>query len=305
MLPAWNRRGAGQTRCFNPHPARRPGCSSAGSAAPCPSRTRFNPHPARRPGAPAGGANGQTLFWEFQSSPGPKAGCSPAAVRQRDARVHVSILTRPEGRVLLAATATTAAPCLVFQSSPGPKAGCSVLCHGTEFTISVFQSSPGPKAGCSSSSIAAWRRRSSSFNPHPARRPGAPDTLNGSVEEHEKVSILTRPEGRVLLMLASDEATTYDEFQSSPGPKAGCSLGGVCRHDVGDHVSILTRPEGRVLLATAAVNTRFNPVSILTRPEGRVLRRRVRAALRRPDGFNPHPARRPGAPATLAVLLTR
>ena len=59
---------------FNPHPARRPDAmgSSVGSI---PFASRFNPHPARRPDAIRVGQM-PIGIWEFQSSPGQKAGCN-------------------------------------------------------------------------------------------------------------------------------------------------------------------------------------------------------------------------------------
>ena len=61
-----------------------------------------------------------------------------------------------------------------------------------------------------------------------------------------EVSILTRPEGRVL-------------------PFLGARLSDALT------VSILTRPEGRVLLLIGMTSFAGASVSILTRPEGRVL----------------------------------
>ncbi len=58
------------------------------------------------------------------------------------------------------------------------------------------------------------------FNPHPTRRPGATDDEQ-KIFPHEIVSILTRPEGRVLLEPDKDAPYVY-QFQSSPDPKAGC-----------------------------------------------------------------------------------
>ena len=59
-----------------------------------------------------------------------------------------------------------------------------------------------------------------SFNPHPTRRPGATFSRSVSVSAR-KVSILTRPEGRVLrLKFGGDVGGRW--FQSSPDPKAGC-----------------------------------------------------------------------------------
>ena len=108
-----------------------------------------------------------------------------------------------------------------------------------------FQSSPGPKAGCYACANQDTRTSQCSFNPHPARRPGATCHHRGTCN-WLNVSILTRPEGRVLRGIPF---TTMED--------AG--------------VSILTRPEGRVLLLGLIILDYDILVSILTRPEGRVL----------------------------------
>ncbi len=59
-------------------------------------------------------------------------------------------------------------------------------------------------------------------------------------------------------------------------------------------VSILTQPGGRVLLFLSVFLALNKPVSILTQPGGRVLRS-TRTEHPPQCGFNPHPARRPGA----------
>ncbi len=84
----------------------------------------------------------------------------------------------------------------------------------------MFQSSPDPKAGCyivSMPLVASICR----FNPHPTRRPGA-TAPPGEQSRGILVSILTRPEGRVLPNCADS----------------------IMQPTI---VSILTRPEGRVL----------------------------------------------------------
>jgi len=131
----------------------------------------------------------------------------------------------------------------------------------------LFQSSPDPKVGCYAPSyhgLADWL----CFNPHPTRRSGATNVWTQFVILYG-VSILTRPEGRVL----------------RPGR---CLVR--CRFQV----SILTRPEGRVLPGGDSRSSGTDSVSILTRPEGRVLPSPLRAC-RSPDSFNPHPTRRSGA----------
>ena len=60
------------------------------------------------------------------------------------------------------------------------------------------------------------------------------------------VSILTRPEGRVLYFDYVNP-NVLREFQSSPVPKDGCYLCWLAYYPYTGRVSILTRPEGRVL----------------------------------------------------------
>src|SRR5689334_16953701 len=81
-----------------------------------------------------------------------------------------------------------------FQPSSGPKAGCYSWMARKSFGAVVFQSSPGPKAGCYATKPTS-PPVSSSFNPHPARKPDATQ-IKVQAERREKVSILTRPESR-------------------------------------------------------------------------------------------------------------
>jgi len=85
------------------------------------------------------------------------------------------------------------------------------------------------------------------FNPHPSRRTGATNWRPDMSAAGLIVSILTRPEGRVQRLSATNAMRPLS-------------------------VSILTRPEGRVQQSSSS---NMNPtclVSILTRPEGRVQR---------------------------------
>ena len=144
----------------------------------------------------------------FQSSPGPKTGCYVLhcsldifhffvsiltrpedrvlrqAVQSPGGSEGVSILTRPEDRVLPAAPSRSmeAPPDPSFQSSPGPKTGCyPALAGGSQRPAQRVESSPGPKTGCYTGGPAAKAGgpRSHSFNPHPARRPGASSAFPG------------------------------------------------------------------------------------------------------------------------------
>ena len=134
----------------------------------------------------------------------------------------------------------------------------------------MFQSSPGPKTGCY------------------VRYPPVPNLIINAV------SILTRPEDRVLRYQAHDafrdvavSILTRPEDRVLQFHAEGRLLGLQI-------VSILTRPEDRVLPTTVVHHGhgRSNMVSILTRPKNRVLRPDPRAApgpsrvsiLTRPEG---------------------
>ncbi len=205
---------------FNPHPARKPDATALQQRWHDDARRCFNPHPARKPDATIAWLSGWIVQFLFQSSPGPKAGCYCCKACHQGRIRQVSILTRPESRMLLAHTCYTASE-LRFQSSPGPKAGCyasfdevyrvqsivSILTRPESRMLRLdyvtgppitdrFQSSPGPKAGC--------------YCVGPTGK-----------NENNGVSILTRPESRMLPPRRRHRRISW-EFQSSPGPKAGC-----------------------------------------------------------------------------------
>ena len=180
--------------------------------------------------------------------------------------VAVSILTRPEGRVLPEAVADYCAAYIEFQSSPDPKAGCYIhgrkLAHVLDVSILtrpegrvlhhkfhrrievyLFQSSPDPKAGCYHRPVSQLQNPIR-FNPHPTRRPGA---------------TIVPKEGAVVPM-----------FQSSPDPKAGCYPG--ISVGLGRMFSFQSSPDPKAGC--------YNCCQAFNKPE---------------SSFNPHPTRRPGA----------
>ena len=255
---------------------------------------RFNPHPAFWPGATGGNLPWSELVFHrplvFQSSPGQKAGCNrPTGWLSPCTWWCVSILTRPSGRVQRPLCmpsrgygfnphparrpgATRADGCCRdwFQSSPGQKAGCNVKGRRD---VSIL-TRPEGRVQQSGLLVLAWTE--ASFNPHPARRPGA------------------------TLQVDWDNDGTYS-FQSSPGQKAGCNLflaGGLGS----TMVSILTRPEGRVqptLALQAAGNWRSTKLfqSSPGQKAGCNHAYQQYCCCANPC-FNPHPARRPGATRT-------
>jgi len=132
----------------------------------------------------------------FQSSPVPKDGCYADTLRRQGMAMLVSILTRPEGRVL-PEIFSASANYWQFQSSPVPKDGCYAFAilavtsiggfnpHPSRrtgatlvpFTALIhnirFQSSPVPKDGCYTQHFQPELFRLMRFNPHPSRRTGA------------------------------------------------------------------------------------------------------------------------------------
>ena len=202
---------------FNPHPARRPG-AMRGRAGTDHHRGGFNPHPARRPGAMVQRMTSQALPLLFQSSPGPKAGCNRH--RLRDGATVEAFQSSPgpkAGCNILAVVFVKGGLC--FNPHPARRPGAM---EGTDhpgkgFCVSIL-TRPEGRVQCSRGiarrhksmvsiltrpegrvqSRREWRelRRWESFNPHPARRPGAIRT-NFVCHSRTHVSILTRPEGRV------------------------------------------------------------------------------------------------------------
>ena len=104
------------------------------------------------------------------------------------------------------------------------------------------------------------------------------------------VSILIQPEGWMLRTNRSTGSSTYNVFQSSSSPKAGC----YSYLDSYTELLLSFNPHpARRLDATLArlVIVLFFCVSILIQPEGWMLRGKRRTRLIR-SRFNPHPARR-------------
>ena len=137
----------------------------------------------------------------------------------------------------------TAPPSPSFQSSPAHVGGCYLCEHPQALALHPFQSSPAHVGGC----YPSFHRGCSvmaSFNPHPPTWAGAtrspwiqitdksgfnphPPTWAGATfifpfeRRNKNVSILTRPRGRVLLVLPVSSLYAA-EFQSSPAHVGGC-----------------------------------------------------------------------------------
>ncbi len=319
----------GIPRCFNPHPARRPGATSIEihrsdlvmvSILTRPEdrvqlRKRefvvrslycFNPHPARRPGA-------TTLFFLMKTA---LARFNPHPARRPGA-------TRPP-----------ALPTFLFfekfQSSPGPKTGCNECMASTCSRISTrFNPHPARRPGATLGTTETLSLSLRGFNPHPARRPGAtarrlrssasnslfqsspgPKTgcNNCSVSGSTPCRICFNPHPA-----RRPGATWYrretqvpgNRFQSSPGPKTGCNGPQFLPLLDSIKVSILTRPEDRVQPENQSAMLAQLRVSILTRPEDRVQLVEHGLLSEKRERFQSSPGPKTGCNALSVVAATR
>ena len=171
----------------------------------------------------------------------------------------------------------------------------------------MFQSSPGPRAGRCIVVARAERDVLCSFNPRPARGPGAAAPSPNPDRGRVTVSILARPAGRALPPPAyTSHRSCNPGFNPRPARGPGAAVLPHHRPQALHRVSILARPAGRALPGREDdVDALRSDVSILARPAGRALpggsRTRPRGT---PWRFNPRPARGPGAASTRSDTLT-
>ncbi len=284
---------------FNPHPARWPGATpryeqtqiallvsiltrrdgrvqlgvAVGAA---PDDKRFNPHPARWPGATGAPPAPKSSQFEFQSSPGAMAGCNLGCEGMHlSADAFQSSPGAMAGCNLVVTLAV--AGNARFQSSPGAMAGCNARRHAAPACFKRFQSSPGAMAGCNFVLSNLTRNRSQSFNPHPARWPGATVPAGNSLSNHVCFNPHparwpgATPRNRIIQL-------DFLRFQSSPGAMAGCNA------------TATPRPAATVC---------FNPHP--ARWPGATVAIDTTASYR--ERFNPHPARWPGATRASVRLI--
>ena len=193
----------------------------------------------------------------------------------------VSILTRPEGRMQYPRRCGShLLSHELFQSSPGQKAGCNRLPVGVPFSfnwrsVPSFNPHPARRPDAILAGILGVANLPGCFNPHPARRPDAISvTGDGASWPVHRVSILTRPEGRMQWLKCQDMALhPLVCFNPHPArrPDAIVAVGELCRiRCFNPHPA--RRPDAianECCLALLEVR-----VSILTRPEGRMQCRR-------------------------------
>ena len=155
----------------------------------------FNPHPSRRTGATRATQVVRRAFACFNPHPSRRTG---ATTRRLSAplRHHVSILTRPEGRVQRYALIIRMVGNLQFQSSPVPKDGCNLIIPSSAPTclrVSILTRPEGRvQHGC------VLHHGRGNWVSILTRPEGRVQPLRHTTSNHPHVvSILTRPEGRV------------------------------------------------------------------------------------------------------------
>ncbi len=228
----------------------------------------------------------------FQSSPSPGAGrCGPVAACC--AILTVGFNPRPARGPGAALIWGGSLMLNRFQSSPSPGAGrCVVNPWVGCGVVNPFQSSPSPGAGRCSCSCPGTPGEDC-FNPRPARGPGAAADRAAPQNRLNRVSILAQPGGRAL-PTAIGISTGSLSFQSSPSPGAGrCGAGRVVSLDL--VVSILAQPGGRALRPKAGNPNRYGRLFQSSPSPGAGRCERSPGASRSQSGFNPRPARGPGA----------
>ena len=257
----------------------------------------------------------------FQSSPSPKAGSycfcfsstkglfrfnplparRPGATRSFPAlwfEEYVSILSQPEGRELRNASGLRPSS-FSFQSSPSPKAGSYYHVQRPNHPVSSFNPLPARRPGATSIQ-SCCHVGMTSFNPLPARRPGATgaDRLKS---KGVTVSILSQPEGRELHHVQRPNHPV-SRFQSSPSPKAGSYHGRPKQRP--HHIRFNPLPARRPgATRDMQVHVFILLVSILSQPEGRELPSAILMMCCDTACFNPLPARWPVATLLLAFVI--
>ncbi len=229
---------------------------------------------------------------------GPEGPVLPPGVTPVRLVQGVSILTGPEGPVLR--------PDRINRAGP-----------------ERFQSSPAPKGRCY-----GWRRPSapsrSCFNPHRPRRAGATLYCSDRALRHRGVSILTGPEGPVLLglpglrrgvrpvsILTGPEGPVLPDRERRPRSawfcfnphrprRAGATGDGQAAQGGGKRFQSSPAPKGRCYTSTTASACRSEFQSSPA-PKGRCYSSGSSSPAAA-SGFNPHRPRRAGATTTTGYL---
>ena len=188
-----------------------------------PTLQRFNPQPPRRTAA-TGKAVAASLPGVVSILSRPEGRLLQLKRQQKPEQTQVSILSRPEGR-LLPSNRGIAARRVNVSILSRPEGRLLLHRKRTSFNAAHwFQSSAAPKDGCYSRRL-TMRCCQCCFNPQPPRRTAATSCRPRSGSRAWSVSILSRPEGRLLPVLSGRDGVLGRVFQSSAAPKDGCYWG--------------------------------------------------------------------------------
>ena len=181
---------------FNPHPVRKPGATRVGESA-CLWKIGFNPHPARKPGATwhRSRSLSDTEPVSILTQPGSRV---QRVERGQPAHAHqVSILTQPGSRVQPRGPGSSDRHGGVsILTQPGSRVQRHVQ-RLADRPRGSFNPHPARKPGATSHNPVVRHDLLPGFNPHPARKPGATWPTASWTGCASGVSILTQPGSRV------------------------------------------------------------------------------------------------------------
>ena len=207
-----------------------------------------------------------SLLSVFQSSAAPKDGCDTISFNIQNPTGSISILSRPEGRLRCGRHRhVPAAFRISILSRPeGRLRSGRRIAHN----VDVGDFNPQPPRRTAAIRSGSWTQRHRRyFNPQPPRRTAAIAGAEGA-GERTKISILSRPEGRLRYNFKTPLATSK-KFQSSAAPKDGCDVAGLASPP--GALNFNPQPPRRTAAIIRAPRCAARAaISILSRPEGRL-----------------------------------
>ena len=231
-------------------------------------------------------------FFSFQSSPVPEDGCNDKKRVVLEPIPEVSILTRPGGRVQLAANFPPPTEDSVsILTRPGGRVQRVLNCEKIVVVSVSILTRPGGRVqrGVKEEVTKVWLFQSS-----PVPEDGCNQVPCTQLVCVPRVSILTRPGGRVQPVRTRAHGALVYRFNPHPSRRTGATLAGA--HAEALLQSFNPHPSRRTgATMCGVVISHLHLVSILTRPGGRVQRGEIEMLVERLQCFNPHPSRRTGA----------
>ena len=207
----------------------------------------------------------------------------------------VSILNRPEGRLLQCATCQSFDRHGSFNPQPPRRTAATGRGEWIVGLLPGFNPQP-PRRTAATFRLARHRSLLPlCFNPQPPRRTAATGGRSSQPHRAATVSILNRPEGR-LLPDGRNEDSMNNSFQSSTAPKDGCYFSACAASFTPSAMfQSSTAPKDGCYHRARVQGAGALHVSILNRPEGRLLRDMDVERGGNRICFNPQPPRRTAA----------